>query len=811
MNTEDLRDARDNDQEVNEFNLLEFSLQLLQNWYWIAISVAITLCIAVFCMLRTTPTYTRSTSILIKNEDGKPSGSGVVSLSQDFQNLSGMLGTNTNIKNEMYTIGAPVVMQEVAKRLHLDVQMEVEQGLHDVPLYEESPIKLLLPQANDDDMFSFKMRLHANQTAELWDFENGGGKIDKRVTIKMGTFARTPVGVVVIQPTQYWHKHFFSDDITVNKIPLEVVGNMYNSRLNVSLSDKESTIVDISITDEDKQRAEDILCKLIDVYNEQWLKDRNRVAESTFEFITNRLNTLSKELGDVDQKISDYKSQNKMPDIDAASNMYMAQNSKNNDQILQLNNQLGVARYIREYLNDHSKHNQYLPTNTGIGSTGIETMIDNYNKAVSSRNDVLVNSSENSPLVQKFNNDLAQQRQTIVRSLDNLIVQLQSQVNSWQNTEALTNEKLAAAPQQVKQLLSVGRQQKVKEALYIYLLQKREENELSKTYTAWNTRIIQPPIGSKYPTSPRKHIVLLIALAIGVCVPAGIIFLMQTLNHTVRGRSDLEKLSIPLIGEIPHFLNGGKKLWKRHKDNAKRQVYVKKDCRDLINESFRVLRTKLDYFIKPFGADKKIILVTSFNIGAGKSFISANLSEALALKNSRVLAIDFDMRHASLSTFGETQAQGLSAYLCGIEDNVAKLIQHNPKGCNFDILPVGVLPPNPAELLLSPKMNDMLDKLRNEYDYIILDCPPIDIVTDTSIIKDYADANLFVIRVGLMDRRSLKDIEELYQKGVFKNMALVLNGTKYVSSRYGNFRYGYSYGYNSHGYSSYFDNKGSHK
>lgn len=177
MNTEDLRDARDNDQEVNEFNLLDFALQLLQNWYWIAISVAITLCIAVFCMLRTTPTYTRSTSILIKNEDGKPSGSGVVSLSQDFQDLSGMLGTNTNIKNEMYTIGAPVVMQEVAKRLHLDVQMEVEQGLHDVPLYEESPIKLLLPQANDDDMFSFKMRLHANLTAELWDFENGGVKL----------------------------------------------------------------------------------------------------------------------------------------------------------------------------------------------------------------------------------------------------------------------------------------------------------------------------------------------------------------------------------------------------------------------------------------------------------------------------------------------------------------------------------------------------------------------------------------------------------------------------------------------------------
>lgn len=810
MNTEEIQDTQNNNQEENEFNLLEFAIQLLQNWYWIAISVAVALCIAIFCMLRTTPTYTRSTSLLIKSEDGKPAGSGMGVLASDFQNLGSVLGSNTNINNEMYTIGAPVVMQEVAKRLHLDVQMEVEQGLHNVPLYEESPIKLLMPQTKDDDTFCFKMRLHANQTAELWDFETENGQIDKHVTIKMGTLAHTPVGIVVIQPTSYWHKHFFSNEITVNKYPLEAVGNMYNSRLSVALSDKESTIVNISITDEDKQRAEDILYKLIDVYNEQWLKDRNRVAESTFEFITNRLNTLTKELGDVDQKISDYKSQNKMPDIDAASNMYMAQNSKNNDQILQLSNQLGVARYIREYLNDHSKRNQYLPTNTGIGSTGIEAMIDNYNKTVSSRNDILVNSSENSPLVQKFNNDLAQQRQTIMHSLDNLIVQLQSQVNSWQNTEAQTNEKLAAAPQQVKQLLSVGRQQKVKEALYIYLLQKREENELSKTYTAWNTRIIQPPMGSKSPTSPRKYMILLIALAIGVCIPAGIIFLMQTLNHTVRGRSDLEKLSIPLIGEIPHFFSN-KKLWTSRKTNAKRQVYVKKDCRDLINESFRMLRTKLDYFIKPFGADKKIILVTSFNVGAGKSFISANLSEALALKDCRVLAIDFDMRHASLSTLGEKQAQGLSAYLCGIEADVSKLIQHNPNDYNFDILPVGVIPPNPAELLLSPKVTEMLDKLRLEYDYIILDCPPIDIVTDTSIIKNYSDANLFVVRVGLMDRRSLKDIEKFYKKGIFKNMALILNGTKYVSNRYGNFRYGYSYGYNSYGYSSYIDRKDTYK
>ncbi len=497
-------------QEDDSFKLEEFGYILLAKWHWIALSVAIALSIAVFNILRTTPTYVQSTSLLIKSEDGNSGNSPIGGLSQDFQNL-GILASNTNINNEILTISAPIMMQEAVKRLHLDLQMQVENGLHSVPLYDESPISLLMPQASEDFMCSFKMRLNTNQTADLWDFETIKGIDEKRITIKMGEISRTPVGIIVLQTTKYWKSNFTTKEISVTKYPVKSVGNMYNSRLTVALSNKESTILNISMVDESKQRASDLLYKLIDVYNEQWLKDRNRVAESTFDFITERLNTLSKELGDVDQKISDYKSQTMLPDMDAASNMYLNQSNKNNDQILTLRNQLSVAHYIREYLADRSKYGQYLPTNTGIGSTGIESMIANYNKTVSSRNDVLDNSSENTPLVQKFNNELKLQRQTIMHSLDNFIAQIQSQVGNWENSEAKTNEKLAAAPQQVKKLLSVGRQQKVKEALYIYLLQKREENELSKTYTAWNTRIIQPPTGSDNPSSPRKSIILLAA------------------------------------------------------------------------------------------------------------------------------------------------------------------------------------------------------------------------------------------------------------------------------------------------------------
>lgn len=771
-------------------NIMDFCLTLLSHWYWIVLTVVIALCVAVIKIKSTTPTYTRSMSLLIKSDDGKSSGSLGSSMSQEFQNL-GIIPSNTNINNEIQTISAVVMMQEVVKRLHLDVQMEVEEGMHKVPLYDNSPITLLLPQASDKYMCRFKMQLRKNQTAELWDFEDEKGVTEKRITVKMGQLARTPIGYVIIQPTQYWQSNFTDSEIYVSKNSADAMGNMYASRLNVALSDKESTIINLSMADESIKRADDILMKLVDVYNEQWLKDKNRVAESTSDFIVDRLNNLSKELSDVDQKISDYKSEVKVPDVDAASTLYMNESSRNNDQILTLQNQLGVARYIREYLADHSKANQYLPTNTGIGSTGIEKMIAEYNKNLSARNDLLINTNESNPLVQKYNTDLAMQRQTIMHSLDNLLAQLKSQVALWENTESQTNQKLATAPQQVKKLLSVGRQQKVKEALYIYLLQKREENELSKTYTAWNTRIIQPPMGSDYPSSPRSNMILLIAIALGAAIPIGILFLRESLNKTVRGRADLDGMQVPMLAEIPALAK--KAPWfKRDKKDMVRDIYVKENSRDLINESFRILRTKLDYFMANKG---KIVMLTSFNPGSGKSFIAMNLGKVLSLKNKRVLVIDFDLRRALLSEYVNSPKQGFTSYACGMIDNVHDVIVHDCIAKGADILPVGVIPPNPAELLLSDKLKGMFDELRNEYDYIIIDCPPVDIVTDTNIVKQFADTTLFVVRAGLMDRRILKDVDELYMSNTYKNMAILLNGAPYVSSKYGSYRYGYGYGY----------------
>ena len=784
--------------EDEGFKLENLIPVLLSNWYWIVITVALSLAVAVVSILRTTPTYKRSMSLLIKTDEKM--GGNASSIAKDFSDL-GLIASNTNINNEILTISAPVLMCEAAGRLNLDVSLRVKNGLHSVPLYDFSPVKVLFPKADAEQYFKFKMKLNANQTAELSDFENADGEVPGKVCVRMGTLAKTPVGVVAVQPTQYWKDYYTDEEVTVTKLPLSAVGNAYAAALGVTLSDKESTVLDLSLVDESPKRASDLLITLVEVYNDRWVKDKNRVAESTFEFITERLNTISKELGDVDQKISDYKSSTLMPNIEAASDIYLSESQKNNERLLTLSNQMGVARYIRDYLKGDTKQGQYLPSNSGIGSTGIEQMISAYNQAISARNDVLANSSENAPLVQKLNADLALQKSAIIHSLDNFIAQIETQVRSWEGTEAATNSKLADAPKQVRQLTSVGRQQKVKEALYIYLLQKREENELSKSYTAWNTRIIQPPIGSASPTAPRKGMILLTAFAIGLALPIGLLVARETLNHTVRGRGDLEGMSIPLIGEIPAMLQR-KHWWQPKKRSVVRQVYIKENCRDVINESFRILRTKLDYFIGASGvAGSKVIMLTSFNPNSGKSFLSINLVKALSLKGKRVLLIDFDLRHCSASSVIGKPSHGLTDYLTGVNANLGQLIRHGAIGEKADVLPVGVIPPNPTEVLLLDSVKRLFEEARKEYDYIILDCPPIDLVADTNIIKPFADISLFVVRVGLMDRRLLKEVDKLYEGKQYNHMALVLNGTEYVSSRYSNYRYGYGYSYGySYGY-----------
>lgn len=310
------------------------------------------------------------------------------------------------------------------------------------------------------------------------------------------------------------------------------------------------------------------------------------------------------------------------------------------------------------------------------------------------RNRLIANSSEKNPLVKDLGNSMQSMKRTILQSVDNLIVSLNTQIRSIRQQEATTTQQLASNPSQAKYLLSVERQQKVKEELYLYLLQKREENELSQAFTAYNTRMITAPRGSALPTAPNKKNILLVALALGLLVPAVIIFMQENMNTKVRGKKDLENLSVPYLGEIPLYFRNKKKKNKF----SEYAIVVEEGNRNIINEAFRVLRSNVD-FMKSKNTEQKVFIETSFNPGSGKSFLSMNIAMSFAIKGKKVLVIDGDLRHGTVSAYVGSPKKGLSDYLGNKEVVWNELLVIDKKYPNLHIIPVGTIPPNPTELL----------------------------------------------------------------------------------------------------------------
>ena len=776
----------------------------IARWPWFVVSLVVCVGAAMLYLKTTPPVYTRSTSLLIKEEGrNRNSFSSQMSSMGNF----GMFTDRTNVNNELISIQSPDMVQEVVRRLSLNVGYETDGLFHRETLYGRTlPIKVEFTDLSPNDFCSFCATIGSDSSVVLSDMTLNGGQPspDARLTVRMNREVKTPIGRLKVVATPYYKERAKDGmPVYVNRISTAAAVGGCRGSLSAALNDEGSTIIDITYTDVNTQRAEEVLNTLISVYNENWVKDKNQIAVSTSQFINERLVVIESELGNVDSDISSYKSANLIPDVAAASQMYMQNANQASVQISDLNNQLYMARYIREHVNDKHSKDQLLPANSGIASSTIDAQIAAYNEKMLQRNSLVANSSDKNPIVVDMDKSLDEMRSAIVSSIDNEVNTLNTQIRGLRGIQGASQSRLSSNPQQAKYLLSVERQQKVKESLYLFLLQKREENELSQAFTAYNTRVIVSPTGSMAPSAPNSRSILIAAIVIGLLIPLAIIFLREMLNTTVRGRKDIEQLTMPFIGEIPQ--HGRKKRrypWQRSQtDSQPSRIVVKPRSRNVINEAFRVVRTNMEFMA---GADRtnKVVMLTSINPGSGKTFLSINIATSFAIKEQRVIVVDLDMRRASLSEYVGSPELGIADYLNG-KVNDWRDIRRPVEGYDhLEVIPVGTIPPNPAELLFSKRLQQMLDELRQQYDLIILDCPPVEVVADASVIAKHADTTVFVVRAGLMEREMLPVIEGYYQSKKYQNMCMLLNGTISTGRHY-SYHYGYNYGYGGKSYGGY--------
>lgn len=775
--------------------LSDVFFRTLHYWPWVLLSVALCIGVSIIYLLRTPNSYTQTASLLIK-DDGKGKSAGVSAT--DFDDL-GFFTNNTNIQNELTTIKSHDLMEDVVKRLNLDYNYYLPGRFHKIVAYGSSlPVEATILDFPDNASASFKLNVSPTGKVEISDLTQNTGDeaLDNRepgpYTGKLSDTIPTLAGRIVVRPTKAYVKGE-EVEMTVDKTALTPTVDDYEKRLVVELNNEKGTVIDLNFTDQNIQRADEVLSTIIGVYNEGWIRDKNQVAVSTSNFINDRLRVIEGELGNVDSDISSYKSANLLPDVESAANSYMQESQALGQEILGINNQLQMTRYIRNYLNNGDGNDKVLPTNTGVQDVDLERQIGEYNSKVLERNNLLSKSSDKNPLVQNMDKELAEMRSAIVGSVDNSIVNLQTQIRGLQGARGAATSKLASNPNQAKYLLSVERQQKVKESLYLFLLQKREDNELNQAFTAYNSRVINRPGGSTLPVAPKKRNILLAALLIGLAIPFGVVYVKETGNTKVRGRKDLKAVALPMLGEIPQYSDPT----SRKNMNAERKILVSSGNRDIINEAFRVLRTNVEFSrINKTGCN--VMALTSFNPASGKSFLIINLAAALAIKGKKVLVIDGDMRHGSSSTYVSKAKLGLSDYLSGATDDIKSLLV-TPDGIpDLQVITIGTVPPNPTELLETPRFPELIGKMRPLYDYILIDCPPIEVVADAQIIDQVADRTVFVVRAGLLERSMLPELNHLYEEKKYHNMAVILNGTRNDSGRYGyshSYKYGYGYGY----------------
>lgn len=764
-----------NTNDINNF----INNYLKKHWKWFILSIIAFVALAYFYLRYTAPEYAISAKIMLIND--KPTAPETIV----FDDLREYSEKSTKVDDEIEILKSRSLMVNVVKELSLNYRFFAEGRIHKQELYPEPPIKVNFFKSDSiiqDSGFIF----HVNILSDTkFGYHIEGDETNQEFSF--GTNIPTPMGNMVITPNTVDIKKLKGRSIMVSIDPIEKIAQFYKDKIVISPTQEGSNVLTISLEDQVVEKAINIIDELIKQYNNKSIEDKALIAKRTSDFINERIDLIASDLSQVDSSAVKFKAGNRLTNIASDANIYVAAGSENEQQLIAAGTELNMANYMKDFVTNQEA-SELIPANIGLTDPTISETTTRYNELVLERERLLKSSSEKNPIVVNLDQQLSGLKQTLSQSLNNLTNTLSIKVNNLKNREARINSRIYSVPGQERKFRDIERQQQIKESLYLYLLEKREESVLSLASKSANARIIDPAyLTSEFPVSPKKKIIYLAGLIFGLLVPFSIIYLKNLLDNKVHSKEDVVKAvsNVPFLAEIP-------------KINNSKKAFIKRNDRSVLAESFRILYTNLDYFInsKKVSNDKgTVIYVTSTIGGEGKSFVAENLALTLAYSNKKVLLLGADIRNPSfrgvLNDKKINKFNGLTEYLTGKKE-INEIIQPILDEGKLDVITSGTIPPNPAEILMNNKMKLLFEELKKHYDFIVADTAPSMLVTDTLLISNFADHTIYVAKAGYTDKKILDFPQEIQNGEKLKGMVMVVNGVKNTNFGYGN-KYGKAY------------------
>ena len=802
---EEIVNERQCETEDEKIDIQQLLFKYIIHWPWFVGAVLVCLIGAWIYLRMATPVYNISATVLIK--DDKKGGNTGSMVGLEELGLSGLISSSQNIDNELEVLRSKTLVKEVINLLNLYVSYTDEDGFPSKNMYKTSPVLVsLTPQEAEKltDPMVVEMALY------------GEGGLEVNVTVGDKEYQKLFEKLPAVFPMDEGTLAFFQspDSLSLKKDTMEASSNIrhitakikspmkvaraYCENLKIEPTSKTTSVAVISLKNSSLQRGQDFINQLLEMYNRNTNNDKNEIAQKTAEFIDERINIISKELGSTEANLENFKRNAGITDLTSEAQIALTGNAEYEKKRVENRTQISLIEDLRKYI----RGNEYevLPGNIGLQDPGLVATIERYNEMLVERKILLRTSTENNPTIITMDTSIRAMKSNVQATLDGSLKGLLITKADLEREASRFSRRISDAPGQERQFVSIARQQEIKAGLYLMLLQKREENAIALAATANNAKIIDEAIADDIPVSPKRRMIYLIALVLGIGIPVGVIYLIGLTKFKLEGRADVEKLTtIPIVGDIPLTDE------KNEKDGS---IAVFENQNNLMSETFRNIRTNLQFMLQN---DKKVILVTSTVSGEGKSFISANLAISLSLLGKKVVIVGLDIRKPGLNKVFRlsTKEKGITLYLANPETDLMSLVQPSDINQNLYILPGGTVPPNPTELLARDGLDKAIEILKKSFDYVVLDTAPVGMVTDTLLIGRVADLSVYVCRADYTHKVEYTLINELAEEKKLPNLCTVINGVDLKRRKYGYYygygkygkyygygkRYGYGYGY----------------